>query len=86
MTSKKDAILEEFALDRLEFRPLYEDGGDCVSIIVPDILDRLKRCRALGFIRYYKKTGRTILVNPCAQLKPEALHLRHSSKRENTIL
>lgn len=31
-------------------------------------------------------TGQTILVNPCAQLKPETLDLGHSSKRENTNL
>lgn len=85
-SSRKDAILEEFDLDRLEFQPLYEDREDCVSIIVPDVSDQHERCRALGFIRYDKKTGRTILVNPCAQLKPEALDLGHSSKRGNSNL
>ncbi|KAJ5369974.1 uncharacterized protein N7496_006094 [Penicillium cataractarum] len=82
----KDAILEQFDVDRLAFQPLYEDREDCVSIIVPDVSNRQERCRALGFIRYDKKTGRTILVNPCAQLKPEALELGHSSKRENPNL
>ncbi|OQD94904.1 hypothetical protein PENSOL_c023G00732 [Penicillium solitum] len=82
----RDAILERFDLDHLEFQPYYEDKGDCVSIVVPDPTDQRQRRRALGFIKYEKKAGRVILANPCAQLQPEALQLGCTSKQGNPNL
>jgi hypothetical protein len=84
MWNRRDAIMDRFDLDRLEFQPYYEDKGDCVSIVVPDPTDQ--RRRALGYIKYEKKAGRVILANPCAQLQPEALQLGYTSKQGNDSL
>lgn len=86
ISHRKDAILEMFDLDRLDFQPFYEDRSDCISIIVPDILSRRRQCRALGFIKYEKQTGRVIIANPCAQLSTENLELGNSSKRHKDNL
>ncbi|KAF4768593.1 hypothetical protein HAV15_002962 [Penicillium sp. str.  len=82
----KDAILEHFELDRLDFQPYYEDKGGCVSIIVPDPKERHQRRRALGYIKYEKKAGRVTLANSCAQIQPEALQLGHTSKQGKSNL
>ncbi|KAJ5494107.1 hypothetical protein N7463_010194 [Penicillium fimorum] len=59
----KDAILEHFELDRLNFQPYCEDKGGCVSSIVPDPKELHQRRRALGYIKYEKKAGRVTLAN-----------------------
>ncbi|KAJ5569145.1 hypothetical protein N7450_011631 [Penicillium hetheringtonii] len=50
----KDAILERFQLDRLAFRPYFEDADDHYAVMVPDPMDMEGR-RFLGFIKYNKK-------------------------------
>ncbi|KAJ6045616.1 uncharacterized protein N7446_012480 [Penicillium canescens] len=82
----KDAILEHFELNRLDFQPYYEDKSGCVSIIVPDPKEPHQRRRALGYIKYDKKAGRVTLANPCAQIQPESLQLGHTSKQGKTNL
>lgn len=75
--------MERFGLDRLEFQPIYEEKNDYISVIAPD---RGDSSRALGFIKYEKAEGRTIIANACAQLPPESLQFGHSSKRGNANL
>ncbi|KAJ5318288.1 hypothetical protein N7476_004708 [Penicillium atrosanguineum] len=82
----KDAILESFGLDRLEFQPTYEEQDDYISVIVPDVSSPGDCSRALGFIKYEKAEGRMIIAKACAQLPPESLQFGHSSKRKNTNL
>ncbi|OQD73331.1 hypothetical protein PENANT_c196G06609 [Penicillium antarcticum] len=77
----KDAILEHFELNRLDFQPYYEDKSGCVSIIVPDPKEPHQRRRALGYIKYDKKAARVTLANSCAQIQPETLQLGHTSKQ-----
>lgn len=78
--------MERFGLDRLDFQPFYDEQDDYVSVIVPETSDRGKHCRALGFIKYDKLTGRVTIANSCAHLKHEDLEIGHSSKRENANL
>ncbi|KAJ5819501.1 hypothetical protein N7474_005092 [Penicillium riverlandense] len=82
----KDAIMETFDLQRLQFRPCLEDDDDFLSVKVPTSSLVDDDVPALGFIRYEKKTGRVIMVNACAQLQPEALELGHTSKLGNPKL
>ena len=76
---RKDAILEHFELDRLDFRPYYEDKWLRIDYL-PDPKEPRQRRRALGYIKYEKKADWVILVNSCAQIQPEVLQLSHISK------
>ncbi|KAH3173447.1 hypothetical protein KXV78_000430 [Aspergillus fumigatus] len=74
----KDAIIHSFNLNLRDFRPLYQENGDFISITVPEMGSNTN---ALGFIRYEKEYGRVVLVNACAQLRSESLQLGHTSKK-----
>ena len=76
---RKDAILERFQLDRLAFRPYFEDARDHFAVVVPDPRDIDGR-RSLGFIKYDKKLNRVTLANACMQLPVEALELGFTTK------
>jgi hypothetical protein len=83
--NKKDAIVERFRLDRLKFEPFFEDHDDHFSIVVPDrsVPDRPgenERSRALGFIKYEKKTGRVTMANSCTQFPIECLGMGFTTK------
>ncbi|KAJ5742665.1 uncharacterized protein N7511_011236 [Penicillium nucicola] len=78
----KDAILERFQLKRLDFRPFLEDKKDHFSIIVPTSSDENGNSRALGFIKYEKKTGQVTLTNACMQLPVESLVMGFTSKND----
>ncbi|KAJ5900395.1 uncharacterized protein N7473_004465 [Penicillium subrubescens] len=80
----RDAILARSNLGRLDFQPFYEDRGDCVAIIVPDLSDRHRQGRALGFIKYNKHSGCVTISNSCAELGLNALELGSSSKQHNS--
>ncbi|KAJ6126127.1 hypothetical protein N7471_010620 [Penicillium samsonianum] len=69
----KDAILERFQSNRLDFKPFFEDKKDHFSIIVPATSNDNGNRRALGFIKNEKKTGRVILINSCMQFSFEFL-------------
>lgn len=71
--NRRDAIFVRFNLGRLDFQPFYEDTGDYIAIIVPDLLDRYRQGRALGFIKYYKPSGYVTIINSV-------------SRQSNTIL
>jgi hypothetical protein len=76
--------LARFNLGRLDFQPFYEDRGDCVAIIVPDLSDRHRQGRALGFIKYDKHSGCVTISNSCAELGLNALELGSSSKQHDS--
>lgn len=75
----KDAILERFQLDRLAFRPYFQDASDHYSVMVPDPGDTDGR-RSLGFIKYDKKSKWVTLANAGTQLPIEALELGYTTK------
>jgi hypothetical protein len=73
-----------FNLGRLDFQPCYEDRGDCIAITVPDLSDRHRQGRALGFIKYDKHSGCVTISNSCAELGLNALELGSSSKQHDS--
>ena len=82
---RKDAIIERFNVDRQSFLPFLEDHGDLLSIVVPEphLADKpweRENRRALGLIRYNKKTGCITIVNACMQLPIDALTMGFSTK------
>jgi hypothetical protein len=84
--SRKDAILQRFQLDRLDFRPFFEDKKDCFSIIVPAASVENGQRQVLGFIKYEKKFGRVTLANACMQLPVESLVMGLTSKNKQDHL
>ncbi|KAJ5348624.1 uncharacterized protein N7506_001877 [Penicillium brevicompactum] len=82
----KDAILERFQLNRLDFKPFFEDKKDHFSITVPTASNGNGNRRALGFIKYEKRTGRVILTNSCMQLPLESLVMGFTSKDDDEQL
>ncbi|KAJ6020067.1 hypothetical protein N7522_000142 [Penicillium canescens] len=82
----KDAILGRFQLNRLDFKPFYEDKKDYFSITVPTTSNDNGDRRALGYIKYEKKTGRVTLTNSCMQLPVESLVMGFTSKDEQDQL
>lgn len=78
--SRKDAIVQRFHLDRLDFKPFFEDKRDCFSIIVPGVSVANGQRQVLGFIKYEKKIGRVTLANACMQLPVESLVMGLTSK------
>ncbi|KAF2996556.1 hypothetical protein E8E15_000224 [Penicillium rubens] len=82
----KDAILGRFQLNRQDFKPFFADKKDHFSIIVPATSNDNGNRRALGFIKYEKKTGRVILTNSCMQLPLESLVMGFTSKDDDEQL
>lgn len=79
--NRKDAIVETFQVDRLDFQPRYEENESFVSITVPRSPSKVLIDQALGFIRYEKKSGELRLANGCAQLRPKILQLGKTTKQ-----
>ncbi|OQE88908.1 hypothetical protein PENNAL_c0015G05766 [Penicillium nalgiovense] len=82
----EDAILKISQLSRLDIKPFFTDKKDHFSIIVPATSNDKGSQRALGFIKYEKKTGRVILTNSCMQLPLESLVMGFTSKDDDAQL
>lgn len=67
-------------LNRLDYKPFFEDKKDNFSTIVPTTSNDNGDRRALGYIKYEKKTGRVTLTNSCMQLPVEPLVMGFTSK------
>ena len=83
---RKDAILERFQLARMDSKPFFEDKKDYFSITVPAASAYNGNRRALGFIKYEKKTGRVTLTNSCMQLPADTLVIGLTSKGKHDHL
>ena len=83
MSFRKDGIIETFNLSRSQFAPRYEEDNKFITVTVFSRASTWLNSRILGFIRFFKDSGKLIIANANAQLQPGDLQLGQSSKGYN---